>query len=160
VYCCLLISNTVHLALESWLQQALAPWQWELQEIFCRWQLNNIGLVLHNQTWHTHHVIIVHMYLSVIYSMHSTSKSCLHFFLCNPYMSLHSSQFSNLLVSCLLCLLSSEVYTQMSFVHHFGQKYGAFSRGLYTNCHLYTILVRNKVFSVHKLSLVHHFGQK
>ena len=79
---------------------------------------NNIGLVLHNQTWHTRHVI-VHMKLSELYSMHSTSRSCLHFFLCNPYMPLHNWQFFNLLVSCLFL--------------------SAFSRHLYTNCRYFTI---------------------
>ena len=47
--------------------------------------LNNIWLVLHNQTWHTRHVIVVHMKLSELYSVYSTSRPCLHFFLCNPY---------------------------------------------------------------------------
>ena len=41
--------------------------------------LNNIGLVLYNQIWHTRHVIIVHMKLSELYSVHSTSRSCLPF---------------------------------------------------------------------------------
>ena len=64
----------------------------------CKWQLNNIGLVLHNQTWHTRHAIVVHMKLSELYSMHFTSRSCLNFFLCNPYMPLRNGQFFNLLV--------------------------------------------------------------
>ena len=75
--------------------------------------LNNIGLVLHNQTWHTRHVIVVHMKLSALYSMHSTSRSCP---LCNFYMSLYNWQFFNLLVSCLFCLLLAEIH---QLLHHF-----------------------------------------
>ena len=59
--------------------------------------LNNIGLILHNEMWHTRHVIVVHMKLRELYSVHSTSRSCLHFFLCNPYMALHNWQFFNIL---------------------------------------------------------------
>ena len=65
-------------------------WKSVIISFICRWQLNNIGLVLHNQTWHTHHAIVVHMKFSELYSMHSTSRFCLHFFLCNPYMPLHN----------------------------------------------------------------------
>ena len=93
----------------------------------CRWQLNNIGLVLHNQTWHTRHVIVVHMKLSELYSVLSTSRSCLHFFLCNPY------NYAPLQLTFLFkftCLLSFFVCFQQKFIHklsllhHFGQKLG------------------------------------
>ena len=71
----------------------------------CRWQLNNIGLLLHNQTWRTCHVIVVPMKLST-FSIHSTLRSCLHAFLCNSYMLLHNLQFCNLLVIIIMyCVL-------------------------------------------------------
>ena len=95
--------------------------------------LNNIGLVLHNQTWHTHHVIVVHMKLSEFYSVQSTSRSCLHFFLCSPYMPLHDWLFGFLSVEavfyfsflswwssffvCTICCLC--VYTFVSFSSFF-----------------------------------------
>jgi len=81
---------------ESWRVRVFPPSRWNsgwscvsavfLQTMWCPHiaLLNNIGLVLHNQTWHTRQVIVIPMKLST-FSIHSTFRSCLHFFLCNPY---------------------------------------------------------------------------
>ena len=51
-----------------------------------RWLLNNIGLVLYNQASGTPCFIFVPTTTSYNNSMYSTSRSCLHSFLCNPYI--------------------------------------------------------------------------
>ena len=50
------------------------------------WLLNDIGFVLHNQACGTPRFIIVTITTSYNNSMYSTSRSCLHSFLCNPYI--------------------------------------------------------------------------
>ena len=57
------------------------------------WLLNNIGLVLHNQACGTPCFIIVPMTTSYNNSIYSTSRSCLHSFLCNPYIPFKISIF-------------------------------------------------------------------
>ena len=45
-----------------------------INSFLCRWQLNNIGLLLHNQTWCTRHVIVVHVHMKLsvlVFTLHS-----------------------------------------------------------------------------------------
>ena len=95
----------------------------------CRWQLNNTGFVLHNQTWRTCHVILIPLKLSVLYSMHSTSRSCLCAFLCNPYMPLHN------LSPVFFALLLAEVYTHIVIMTPFRVTYNTLMRNFIDKVH-------------------------
>ncbi len=80
-----------------------------LYSFVCRWQLNNIRLVLHNQTWRTRHVIVVPMKLILAFTLHSglVSISCYAIPICPSTI----DNFSIYLSPVFFCRLSAKVYT-------------------------------------------------